>query len=234
MRVSSCLLLLVFQGWRVCADDGLAPKVALGVGEVDNNRTLIATVFGEPLYLTQVTPANAEVKRKELPPREFDQWLLKYRGRRTYELVWGHAVRRYVEREKLGITDEELDAITQSVERQLQTEEEPPQAAAFTPDERKGMMTTWARGVLMDWKVCRSLYKKYGGRVGIGSLGAWTAFDGQNALLREHYNAGDIKFHHAEMQDAFWQHTKTTNFADAYPKGERLKRLLATPPYAQR
>ena len=83
----------------------------------------------------------------------------------------------------------------------------------------------------MDWKVCKSLYEKYGGRVGIGSLGAWTAFDGQNALLREHYKAGDIKFHDAEMEKAFWEHTTIKNFADAYPTGERLKRLLATPPY---
>ena len=92
-------------------------------------------------------------------------------------------------------------------------------------------MVAWSRASLMDWKVCKSLYEKYGGRVGIGSLGAWTAFDGQNALLREHHKAGDIKFHHAEMEKAFWQHTKIKNFADAYPSGERLKLLLATPPY---
>jgi len=33
------------------------------------------------------------------------------------------------------------------------------------------------------------------------------------------------------MEEAFWQHTKIKNFADAYPNGERLKLLLATPPY---
>ena len=65
----------------------------------------------------------------------------------------------------------------------------------------------------------------------MGSLGAWIAFDGQNALLHEHYKAGDIKFHHAEMEKAFWEQTKNKNFADTYPTGERLKRLLATPPY---
>ena len=38
---------------------------------------------------------------------------------------------------------------------------------------------------------------------------------------------------HAEMEKAFWDHTRIKNFADAYPKGERLKKLLATPPYLQ-
>jgi hypothetical protein len=190
-------------------------------------------MFGEPLYLGQVTPPSAEVNRNELPRREFDQWLLAVRGRRTYEIVWGHVVRRYVEREKLGVTHQELAAIGESVQRRLETEEAPPKAVTFTPEQRKGIMIAWGRGVLMDWKVCRSLYEKYGGRVGIGSLGAWTAFDGQNALLREHHQAGDIKFHQAEMEDAFWRHTKIANFADAYPRGERLKQLLATPPYLQ-
>jgi hypothetical protein len=83
----------------------------------------------------------------------------------------------------------------------------------------------------MDWKVCKSLYEKYGGRVGMGSLGAWIAFDAQNALLREHHKAGDITFHHAEVEKAFWERATAKTFADTYPKGERLKRLLATPPH---
>lgn len=45
------------------------------------------------------------------------------------------------------------------------------------------IMIGWARGVLLDWKVCRSPYEKYGGRVGIGRLGAWTAFDGLARLV---------------------------------------------------
>lgn len=231
MRVSSCVLILVFLGLQVRADNEGTPRVDPSGGDVRNNQTLIATVFGKPLYLEQVTPASVEVKRRELPRGEFDEWLRIYRGRRTYENIWGHVLRKYVEREKLSVTEEEFAAIAKSVERRLKSAAEPPKGTTFTPAERKGIMIGVRRAILMDWKVCRSLYEEYGGRVGIGSLGAWTAFDGQNALLREHHKAGDIKFHHAEMEKAFWQHTKIKNFADAYPKGERLKRLLATPPY---
>lgn len=45
----------------------------------------------------------------------------------------------------------------------------------------------------------------------MGSLGAWIAFDAQNALLQEHYYAGDIKFHHDEMETAFWEQTRKKN-----------------------
>jgi hypothetical protein len=225
------MLLIAFLGLQVCAHAGGTPTVDQRSGKGANKQTLIATMFGEPLYLEQVTPANLEIKRKELPRGEFDEWLRKNRGRRTYENVWGAVMRRYVKREKLTVSEEELAAIAKSAERRLKSAPELPEGTALTPAERKESIAAWARGSLMDWRVCKSLYEKYGGRVGIGSLGAWTAFDGQNALLREHHQAGDIKFHHAEMEDAFWQHTNIENFADAYPKGERLKRLLTTPPY---
>jgi hypothetical protein len=233
MRTSTCMLIVVFLGLRVCADNGDAQTVDQRSGKAGNNQTLIATIFGEPLYLGQVTPADVEIKQKELPRGEFDEWLRQYRDRRTYENIWGAVLRRYVEREKLSVSEEELAEITKSVERRFKSAPEAANATTITPAERKGIMVAWARASLMDWKVCKSLYEKHGGRVGIGSLGAWTAFDGQNALLREHYKAGDIKFHNGEIEKAFWQGTKVKNFADAYPEGEELKRLLATPPYLQ-
>ncbi len=227
------MLIVVFLCLHVCADRGDTQKVDQRSGKTGNKPTLIATMFGEPLDLEQVTLTDMEIKQKELPRGEFDEWLRQYRGRRTYENIWGAVLRRYVEREKLTVSEEELAAITKSVERRLGSAPEAPNGTTITPAERKGIMVAWARASLMDWKVCKSLYEKHGGRVGIGSLGAWTAFDGQNALLREHHKAGDIKFHNGEIEEAFWQHTKVKNFADAYPKGEKLKRLLATPPYLQ-
>ena len=233
MRASACVLITLLLVVSVRADNGDAPAVHERDKEAGKEQTLIATVFGEPLNLEQVTPADAQIKRQELPPSEYGDWLREYRGRRMYQNIWSGVLRRYVEREKISVSDEELAAISQSVDRRLKSAPELPKDTTFSPAQRKGIMVAWSRASLMDWKVCKSLYEKYGGRVGIGSLGAWTAFDGQNALLREHLKAGDIKFHHAEMEEAFWQHTKIKNFADAYPSGERLKLLLATPPYLQ-
>lgn len=231
MRASAFVLLTLLLGVSVCADHGDAPAARQRVNESVSKLTLIATIFGEPLYLEQMTPADIEIKRKELAPGEFDTWLREYHGRRAYENIWSAVMRRYVQREKLSVSDDELAAIAESVDRRIQAAPELPKDTTSTPAQRKGIVVAWARASLLDWKVCKSLYEKYGGRVGIGSLGAWTAFDGQNALLREHHKAGDFKFHHAELEEVFWQHTKIKNFADTYPTGERLKRLLATPPY---
>ena len=212
------------------ADNAANGTVAPGDKEAAVDRILVATVFGKPLYLKE-QPVETDAKRKELPLAEFDEWLRTYQGVRVYGAVWREVLSKYSEREKITVTNEELGAIAASVERQMKSAPQPQIATSFTPEQRKGIAIFWQRGSLMDWKVCKSLYEKYGGRVGLGSLGAWTAFDGQNALLREHHEAGDIKFHDALMEQAFWEHTKIKNFADTYPTGEPLKRLLATPPY---
>lgn len=231
--IAPFVLIMISLGPQFSAVKGDSPAVAPRSDEGGRNQTLIATVFGKPVSLEQVIPPGEEVKRGERARGEFDEWLRKYGGRRIYETIWRHVLQSYVESEKISVTEEDLAAIAASVELRLKLTPEAPSGTTFTAAERKGIMVAWARASLMDWKVCKSLYEKYGGRVGIGSLGAWTAFDGQNALLREHYQAGDIKFHNAQIEEAFWQHTRIKNFADAYPEGERLKLLLARPPYLQ-
>src|SRR5262245_5286212 len=138
MRTSGCMLIVVFLGLHFCAANGDTPTIDQRSGEAGNKQTLIATMFGEPLYLGQVTSADVEIKQKELPRGEFDEWLRQYRGRRTYENIWGAVLRRYVVREKLSVSEEELAAITKSVERRLKSAPEMPNGTTITLAERKG------------------------------------------------------------------------------------------------
>lgn len=207
------------------------PKSDPGGDERGNHRTLIATVFGKDLYLEDIVPADAKVKDKELPPGEFDNWLRGYPAARTYDHIWAAVSKRYVEREKIGVSEAEMSDLKKSVEKNLKSRSGGPDDSPFPSMEQKGISVAWAHASLMDWKLSKSLYEKFGGRVGIGSLGAWIALDGQHAVLKEHHNAGDIKFHHPELEEAFWQYAQRARFADAYPKGEELTRLFATPPY---
>lgn len=231
---TTCLLMLAMSASAQTTPNGatLVPKSDPSGGDGGGDtKTLIATVFGEALYLKQMTPAEAEVKRKALPPGDYETWLRGYRVARTYDNIWAAVNKKYIEREKLDVSKEELDAIVKSVERQMKSEPEQPEGSSPTPAETKGISVAFRRASLMDWKVCKSLYEAYGGRVGMGSLGAWVALDGQNALLKEHLKAGDIKFHHAETEDAFWKYAQREHFADTYPKGERLQQLFAAPSY---
>ena len=229
MRFS--LSLLVFAFLTPPAPAANLPQLSgkLKPTQMEGTRTLIVTALGEPLYLEQIRPANIEMKRKQLSQREFESWLNGHLGRRTYEHIWNVVKRSRVKRNKLEISKTEIASIAAAAKRELKSS--PRQSdASNTADLELGIMVAWRRASLMDWKVCKSLYEKYGGRVGIGSLGAWTAFDGQNALIREHREKGDVTFHHEGTERAFLQYTKIDNFADVFPKGERLKKLLNTPP----
>jgi hypothetical protein len=108
-----------------------APTAGQRGGSDDGQRTLIATVFGEPLYLEQVTLAGVETKRKELPPSQFDEWLSSHRGRRLYQIIWGEVYSRLREREQIHVTDDESAAIAQVIELRLKTEEQPPPGSPF-------------------------------------------------------------------------------------------------------
>src|SRR5262249_33295916 len=134
MQAFACVLITLLLDVGVCADNGDAP--AVHQREAGNAQTLIATMFGESLYLEHVTPADVETKRRELPPGEFDDWLREYRGRRMYENIWRPVLRRYVEREKLCISDEELAAIAESVDRRLKSAPELPNGTTLSPAER--------------------------------------------------------------------------------------------------
>lgn len=200
-------------------------------GDRGGSKTLVATVLGEPLYLEQFTPADAELKRKELSPADFNKWLIEYRAARLFDFVWAAVRARYIERETIGVSDEEFAALEKSVDQNLKSRPGGPDESPFPSLEDRGIANAWSRAVLIDWKVCKSLYEKYGGRVGTGSLGAWIALDGQHALLKERHKAGDIKFHDADIESAFWKYAQREHFADTYPTGEQLQQLLATPPF---
>ena len=204
-----------------------------GEGKGRGTRSLIAQVFGEQLYLEQFTPPEADAKRKELTPEKFHAWLFEFQAARVYDKDWGSARKKYIEKENLGVTKEELDAIVRSVELQMMYEPQRTDIPGLGPAEAKGIRVALTHASLIDWKVCKSLHEKYGGRVGIGSLGSWTALDGQFSLMQEHLKAGDIRFHHVDLENAVWKYAQRERFADAYPVGDSLKRLLRNPPHLQ-
>lgn len=162
------------------------PTIDRSSGDSGGPKTLVATVLGEPLYLEQFTPAEAEVERKEFSPADFNNWLIEYRAARLYDFLWAAVRTRYIEREKTGVSEEEFAALAKSVDKNLKSRPGGPDESPFPSLEERGIAKAWSRAVLIDWKVCKSLFEKYGGRVGMGSLGALIALDGQHALLSGH------------------------------------------------
>ena len=142
MRTLLCVLMLLATSQYVSADDAANGNAAPGDREVVEDRSLVATIFGKPLYLKDQNSAT-EANRKELPQEKFNEWLRLYQGVRVYGAVWREVLPKYTEREKISVTKEDMDGIAASVDRRLKSSPELLKGTTFTPDERKGVMVAW-------------------------------------------------------------------------------------------
>jgi hypothetical protein len=57
------------------------------------------------------------------------------------------------------------------------------------------------------------------------------SFEGRNAVLKEYSAAGDIKFHDAELERAFWEKTRDERFSDVTLPLERVAQHFAVSPW---
>ena len=191
---------------------------------VDETRPCVAVAFGEPIYLDQLDPKtmanNFDVTQRQ-----------NYRGRRLLREISRRATNDYRRREKLEITTDMKQALWETI---LQPQVPDKRSNTFCEEERYLMAYGSRYGSLMDWVLTKSLYERYGGRVGYGSLGLWLAPDGRNQLIRDYQKSGEIQIRDAEIEQAMWKEATKPNFADAYPKGERLKQLMTHPPHIVR
>jgi hypothetical protein len=188
-----------------------APQAASKPMVTPKERRQVATFFEEPVYQDQLEGFST-------PPD------------RLLQFVTPRLTADYRAREKLTLKEEWIDALAKRVWRNIQGKPQSDSNVNFSEEESFGISYAWQQASMQDWLLTKSLYERYGGRVGLGSLGLWLAPDGRNALIKEAIEAGNFKIHDPELEKAFWDNANKKNFADAYPTGEDLKRYLSYPP----
>ena len=188
-------------------------------------RELVATVLGKPIY--QFTPADAAMKRKELSGPDYERWLREYRAQHFLSHITGRVLQEYAIREKLSPSDAEIEALIAATVRKYR--------GNFGTDEKSLKDLGWRifclRASSNEWRTAKALHDKYGGRVGISSFGGHMSFEGRNAVLKEYSAAGDIKFHDAELERAFWEKTRDERFSDVTLPLERVAQHFAVSPW---
>jgi len=190
-------------------------------------RELVVTVLDRPIYLDQITPREAAAKRKELSDPDYQRWLREYRAGRLVSSVSGRVLKEYAIREKLKPSDEEIDTLIADAERKQAENIEGDKKAR----QKLALQAFWVRGSSYEWRTAKALHEKYGGRVAISSFGACTSFEGRNAVLKDYADAGDIKFHHADLERAFGEKTKDERIQDVTLPPERVKEHFAVAPW---
>jgi hypothetical protein len=89
----------------------------------------------------------------------------------------------------------------------------------------------WLKAASSEWRTAKALHQKYGGRVAVSAFGGSTSVEGRNAVLRDFAKAGDIKFHHQELKQAFWKKVDDERVLDATIPADKAKEFFAVPPW---
>ncbi len=190
-------------------------------------RELAVTLLEKPIYLDQITPSEAATKEKELSKPDYERWLRACRANFLLMNVSGRVMKDYTVREKLSPSDEEIIALVKKA-----SERSPDYEATDKEAQRRlAIQRVWLWGASCDWRTAKALHAKYGGRVGISSFGACTAFEGRNAVLKEYAKRGDLKFHDADLERAFWEKTRDEKFSDVILQPDRVAQHFAIPPW---
>ena len=93
------------------------------------------------------------------------------------------------------------------------------------------MNRKWVSLLVQNWKVQRSLYQRYGGRVLYSSLGFNIAIDAMKRFLQEEEKRGAFEIFDPDMRAAFWRDVADETWADGVATGRSADEFFATPPW---
>jgi hypothetical protein len=85
--------------------------------------------------------------------------------------------------------------------------------------------------LVQNWKVQRSLYQRYGGRVLFSSFGTHVAIDALKKFLQEEQKRGSFEIFDPELRAAFWTATADETWADGVVQGRSADEVFASPPW---
>jgi heat shock protein HslJ len=151
------------------------------------------------------------------------------------EIVLTRLFDRYAEEQGIEVTDAEIGAYVDAMERGMRAEglgaedELTPDEAAEVEQMRRDM----GRAMIRQWKLNRALYRQYGGRIIYQQLGP-EPIDAYRRYLEERRAAGDFTIHQKAFEDRFWRYFTTDSMHDFYASGsEEETRALVAPPWQE-
>ncbi len=140
---------------------------------------------------------------------------------------------RYAAENGLEATEPEIDAYVENMEKGmremgLDAEDD------LTPEEKAevaAMRREMGRSLIRQWKINKSLYEQYGGRIVYQQMGP-EPIDAYRAFLEERQKAGDFLITDSELNEAFWRYFTNESIHDFMPAGsEDEAAAFANPPW---
>jgi heat shock protein HslJ len=149
------------------------------------------------------------------------------------ETVLARLFDRYAEEKGIAVTDAEIDAFVEHMRRGMRAEgltaedDLTPEEVAQAEQMRRDM----GRAMIRQWKLNRTLYQQYGGRIIYQQLGP-EPLDAYRRYLEERQAAGDFEIHDRSFEAQFWRYFTDDSMHSFYePGSEAEAQAFATPPW---
>jgi hypothetical protein len=149
------------------------------------------------------------------------------------EIILTRLLERYAEQQGVDASEVEVDAFIDTMQRGMRAEgltaedELTPDQAAQAREMRRDM----GRAMIRQWKINRSLYGQYGGRIIFQQLGP-EPLDAYRQFLEERLKAGDFKIIDESINRSFWRYFTDESLHSFYETGsEAESRAFAMPPW---
>ena len=140
---------------------------------------------------------------------------------------------RYAAENGLQVEAGDLDAYLAKLnsDRSAEYQQEIADLSAEEAAELAAMRNEMGNALIRQWKINRSLYQAYGGRLAYQQFGA-EPLDAYRSYLKEREAAGDFNIQAPDMAEAFWALFTDESRNDFIPKGsDDEAKAFATPPW---
>jgi len=156
-------------------------------------------------------------------------------GSEMQEIIVTQLFDHYAEENSIEVTDKEIDTYLEGMYRDMHamgldaentlTEEEKVQMRTMRRD--------MAHSLIRQWKVNRSLYHQYGGRIIFQQFGP-EPLDAYHHYLKERQKAGDFTIHRKDFEETFWRYFTQDSMHEFYtPGSEEEKNAFSIAPWAR-
>lgn len=174
----------------------------------------------EASYGDRRLPATAVVLGMSVHTRDVDE--LRY-------VVQKRLSDRFARAQGITVSGEEVSAYIRHVDAALERDGIR-QAGPTTAEDRTARQQI-ASAFILQWKINRALYQRYGGRIGY-QQGGPEPLDAWRRFLEDGRAQGDFRLLDPAMEEPFWRYFIADGIHSFYPRGSAEEaRAFGTPPW---
>jgi hypothetical protein len=201
-------------------------------------QTVVRTQDVEELryyVLKGLTDRFAQANRIKVTPAETDAYARQVREALGRDRRQREAQRQDLQRQLAspGLSESERAALVARIDVEDKVLAALPAPGQDTPQERAAREQI-ARAFILQWKINRALYRKFGGRI-VFQQGGPEPLDAYRRFLEQQQALGNFEVRNEAMREPFWSYYLDDRKHSFYPKGSfEEAQAFVTPPWQRR